>query len=274
MAIVITRQPKNFAGVVGDMVVFSVEATGEGLTYQWEYLTINSTGWTNNTMSGNNTDTLTFDVRSYHDGYQYRCLITDANGNTLRTNEVKITIIETTDVGFINYSTLAGIADAIRAKTETTESMLPSEMAALINSISTGLDLPTIKAIDTGTFTPSSTVSALDPIEHSLGEIPDFFYCVCTSALTTSNGSAFVSQCTTYHQSLSVKQSSGVNEVEWELYSSISFINSSTGVLTTNSELDHLSDGVMSATGCDVLTTSSRKLISGKNYRWICIKFA
>lgn len=39
---------------------------------------------------------------------------------------------------FINDSTLTAIADAIRAKTESTETMLPSEMAALIEGIETG----------------------------------------------------------------------------------------------------------------------------------------
>lgn len=43
---------------------------------------------------------------------------------------------------FINDSTLTAIADAIRAKTKTAETMLPSEMAALITAISTGVELP------------------------------------------------------------------------------------------------------------------------------------
>lgn len=40
--------------------------------------------------------------------------------------------------GLINDSTLTEIADAIRAKTESTDTMLPSEMAALIMGILTG----------------------------------------------------------------------------------------------------------------------------------------
>lgn len=39
--------------------------------------------------------------------------------------------------GFIEHSTLAAIADAIRAKTKNTDSMLPSDMAAMIEGVST-----------------------------------------------------------------------------------------------------------------------------------------
>ena len=33
----ITTQPVNYIGSIGDPVSFTVEATGEGLTYQWKY---------------------------------------------------------------------------------------------------------------------------------------------------------------------------------------------------------------------------------------------
>lgn len=49
--------------------------------------------------------------------------------------------------GFINDSTLTDIADAIRAKLETSGRMLPSDMAGLIATIATGAQ------IATGTFT-------------------------------------------------------------------------------------------------------------------------
>ena len=64
---------------------------------------------------------------------------------------------------FINDSTLTAIADAIRAKTETTESMLPSEMAALITAISTGFDLPETFCTEIEVVTVTSTGTLVVP---------------------------------------------------------------------------------------------------------------
>lgn len=140
MAIVITKQPRSVMVDVGSTVLFSVEATGEGLMYQWEYNMGSS--WRNSTQASATSATLTLKAQSYHNTYKYRCLITDANGDTLRTDEVVLLITTESGDGFVEGSTLAAIADAIRAKTETTESMLPSEMARLIAAISTGVELP------------------------------------------------------------------------------------------------------------------------------------
>lgn len=56
----------------------------------------------------------------------------------------------------IQDTTLTAIADAIRAKTETTDTMLPSEMAALIESIATGSDLGFLSEVCTAEVTASS----------------------------------------------------------------------------------------------------------------------
>ena len=217
----ITKQPEDFSGAVGEITPFSVEAVGEGLKYQWEYKTLGASDWINNTLTGNATDSLAFDVRNYQDRYEYRCRITDAYGNVLRTNEVvlRVVFIEVTKqpenvlaqfgdavvfsvaatgkgltyqweylqagtstwrtwpdriypdfdvvlnstlrlthkyrckltdaggnvvytneakvvcVGFVDYVTLVGIADAIRAKTGSTAQMTPSQMIEAINQM-------------------------------------------------------------------------------------------------------------------------------------------
>lgn len=89
--ILITKQPEDFTGVQGDTAVFSVEAEGNGLIYQWEYNI--GDNWKNNTINETaQTSELSFIARPYHNDYKYRCLITDANGNTLRTDEVTMTV--------------------------------------------------------------------------------------------------------------------------------------------------------------------------------------
>lgn len=47
------------------------------------------------------------------------------------------------DKGLVSKSALTAIADAIRAKNNTSATMLPGEMAELITAISTGVELPT-----------------------------------------------------------------------------------------------------------------------------------
>lgn len=84
--ILITQQPEPFSGVQGDAAVISVEAQGNGLTYQWEYDTGN--GWVNNAYEGNQTNAITFILRPYHNGYKYRCKITAADGSVVYTDVV------------------------------------------------------------------------------------------------------------------------------------------------------------------------------------------
>lgn len=50
----------------------------------------------------------------------------------------------------INDSTLTGIADAIREKTESTEAILVSEMVGLIRSITAGTELTIVVSVDSG----------------------------------------------------------------------------------------------------------------------------
>ena len=78
----ITKQPVSVEAQVGDTVQFSVEATGKGLTYQWQN-SLYKTTWNNSGLSGNATSTITVDVTEARFGYYWRCVITDANGDVL-----------------------------------------------------------------------------------------------------------------------------------------------------------------------------------------------
>lgn len=95
--IVITKQPVNVATFENITVKFSVRAEGEGLTYQWEYNTDGT--WKNNSNASATSAELTFTAKDYHNGYKYRCLITDAAGNMLRTKEV---LLNVNDVGAVD----------------------------------------------------------------------------------------------------------------------------------------------------------------------------
>ena len=87
----ITTQPKDQTAAVGETVVFAVEATGEGLTYQWQYST-SGTYWFNSSMSGSDTNSLTVQAITKRNGQQYRCIVTDANGNKLTSDSATLTV--------------------------------------------------------------------------------------------------------------------------------------------------------------------------------------
>lgn len=82
----ITMHPEDFHGNIGDTAQFSIEAVGDGLTYQWQYLS-NASGatWKNSTSTGYNTPSLSIEVTSTRIGQGYRCKV--SSGNDTITSE-------------------------------------------------------------------------------------------------------------------------------------------------------------------------------------------
>ena len=90
--IAILSQPEDFVGVVGDTVRFTVEAQGEGLTYQWQVSTNNGRTWGNSSAGGYATASMWVALTEARVGNQYRCKITDTNGNVVYSEpgEIKV----------------------------------------------------------------------------------------------------------------------------------------------------------------------------------------
>lgn len=90
----ILEQPESASGAVDDTVPFSVTAIGTGLTYQWQYCTAGSTTWRNSSSAtvGYNTDTLQVVATAARNGYQYRCKVTDGNGNSATSSAATLTV--------------------------------------------------------------------------------------------------------------------------------------------------------------------------------------
>ena len=76
----ITTQPKSQSAKEGVTVKFTVAASGGGLKYQWYYRTSSSGEWKKSTGTGATTKTLSVESKSYRDGYQYRCKVSNAAG--------------------------------------------------------------------------------------------------------------------------------------------------------------------------------------------------
>ena len=69
----------------------TVEAEGEGLTYQWQLK--KGSSWANLTSGGANTNWLSLGKCDLSkNGKVYRCVITDVNGEQVVTREAKITV--------------------------------------------------------------------------------------------------------------------------------------------------------------------------------------
>ncbi|MCD8017976.1 MAG: hypothetical protein LUE97_09330, partial [Oscillospiraceae bacterium] len=85
-SIVITAQPSDCAGAAGDTATFTVEATGNGLTYQWQYLNAGASTWRDSGMSGADTATVSVPITDARDGQQYRCVVTDEDGNSVASD--------------------------------------------------------------------------------------------------------------------------------------------------------------------------------------------
>ena len=92
-SITITQQPQDAEVALNANAVFTVAATGTGLTYQWQFsVPTDTTTWSNTSVSGYNTATLTVQALDYRANYRYRCVITDANGGQAVTSPATLTI--------------------------------------------------------------------------------------------------------------------------------------------------------------------------------------
>ena len=77
---VITTQPISKTAYADDTVRFTVKATGTDLSYQWYYRTSSSGSWNKCSGTGAATASLSVEAKSYRNGYQYRCRVSNAAG--------------------------------------------------------------------------------------------------------------------------------------------------------------------------------------------------
>ena len=86
----IVNQPESVTGKIGDTAAFTVEAEGEGVTYQWQYCNSGSTSWVNSKMTGCDTNSIEVKITKGRIGQKYRCILKDSKGNKLTTEEAQI----------------------------------------------------------------------------------------------------------------------------------------------------------------------------------------
>ena len=79
---VITSQPQNCTVGLGAVATFSV-AAANATSYQWQYSVSGGSWYDDTTDPGCNTETLSISTTLSHDGYRYRCVVSNANGSTI-----------------------------------------------------------------------------------------------------------------------------------------------------------------------------------------------
>ena len=89
----ITKQPKSTTAKAGSVTTFTVAATGKGpLKYQWQSRKNASSAWSNSGQPGAKTATLEVTVLAGLNGWQFRCVVTDANGMSWGSNPATLTV--------------------------------------------------------------------------------------------------------------------------------------------------------------------------------------
>lgn len=91
----ITQHPANFTGREGDTATFTVKATGDGLTYQWQLSDDQGKTWR---TSATKSATYTAKLSEKNDGRYLCCIVTDQYGNRLISNPavMKIAVLNIT----------------------------------------------------------------------------------------------------------------------------------------------------------------------------------
>jgi hypothetical protein len=86
---VIIKQPQSVAAASGQTATVTIEATGEGLTYQWY---IKNSGSSAYSKSSNTTNTYRVKMSANSDGRQLYCVVTDQDGDSVKSDVVALHI--------------------------------------------------------------------------------------------------------------------------------------------------------------------------------------
>ena len=204
--ITITSQPVDYVGMVGDMATFTVEAEGEDLQYQWYYSSDNGATWLKSSGTGS---TLNMEFKAYRVNYQYYCQITDAAGNTMNSNTVRL-LAEQVELKILTQpvSYVGAVND---------------EVAFTVEATGNGLVYEWFYSEDGGnvwnkSYSPGYETNVLAPVlrTHRDGNM---YYCVITDVFGNSVTSDVVSMSVKASDVVIVKQpKSNVNCILSQLY--------------------------------------------------------
>ncbi len=90
-AVKFTTQPVDVTANIGDKVTFTAMADSD-VTYQWQASTDGGKTWKASGLTGNKTSKLTVGATTGRDGYKFRCVAKDADGNEYYSSVATLTV--------------------------------------------------------------------------------------------------------------------------------------------------------------------------------------
>jgi hypothetical protein len=87
---VILDQPASVSAAAGDTVAFYITASGDGLSYRWQYQGVYSSKWTDFTLGS--TPVLEKTVKTSWNGWKIRCIVEDEHGSSLCSDTAVISV--------------------------------------------------------------------------------------------------------------------------------------------------------------------------------------
>lgn len=170
-SITVLTQPEDYYGAEGGIAVFKVRATGEGLSYLWQYRTSETGEWMDaTTETGYNTSNMCISMVSGLDNYSYRCIVKNSLGETLETPAVSLKYLpvpEGYEEAYIYMSLLLSIDEKLNElglDWQTLQDM-PQKDEAFYNEMfdileREGADLSFLQNDDPSLGVPSATANA------------------------------------------------------------------------------------------------------------------
>ena len=83
----ITSEPRDIVATEEGKEKISIGVAGEVASYKWQYRKTATSSWNNLSVTGNYVNVTVSEARN---GYQYRCIVTGANGEELVSRIVTI----------------------------------------------------------------------------------------------------------------------------------------------------------------------------------------
>ena len=175
----ITTQPSSVTAAAGKTVKFTVKASGGALSYQWQYSKDNGATWSNSTMTGYKTATLSVEVTSARNGYRYRCVVKNAAGSAT-SGSAKLTV--------------SGVKPAILVQPKSVSSVEGKTVKFTVTAAGTGLSYQWQYSKDNGASWSNSTMTgaktATLSVEVSLARNGYRYRCVVKNSVGSTTSSS------------------------------------------------------------------------------------
>ena len=221
----ITTQPENQTVTVGQTASFTVTATGENLSYQWQQRTNSGSDWTNISENATSSTYTISNTTTDMSGYQYRCVVSNSAGS-VTSSAATLTVTQpvtgvtldknTLELFTGNTATLTATVqpDNVSNKNVTWSSNnanVATVQDGTVTAVGAGEATITVTTAD-GNYTATCTVKVTDPV-----------YGMTTDTTALNFGSAYTGYAQPAAQTVTVKNT-GNQQVTVTLPTSTNYI--------------------------------------------------